>query len=179
MIDFWFEVLTTHLNDGGRLPERSAVNGNHAYLGAPCGVYETADSDLAIAMTPSLRALAELIGVCGLDPDYDNAAALLSKRDEIKAILAAELAKKTTAEWLAILQPADIWCSEILHWPQLLTSEAWRLLDFQQEIQRNGPVKLTALRGRLHIDDCTLKSSRAAPALGADREKILSQQKEA
>ena len=41
LLDFQFEVLTTHLNDGGRLPERSAVNGAHAYLGAPYGVYRT------------------------------------------------------------------------------------------------------------------------------------------
>ena len=43
LLDFQFEVLTTHLNDGGRPPQRSAVNGAHAYLGAPYGVYQTAD----------------------------------------------------------------------------------------------------------------------------------------
>jgi CoA:oxalate CoA-transferase len=41
MIDLQFEVLTTYLNDGNRVPQRSAVNGAHAYLGAPYGVYET------------------------------------------------------------------------------------------------------------------------------------------
>ena len=35
MVDFQFEVLTTYLNDGYRLPERSAFLGAHAYLGAP------------------------------------------------------------------------------------------------------------------------------------------------
>jgi CoA:oxalate CoA-transferase len=58
LLDFQFEVLTTHLNDGGRLPQRSAVNGAHAYLGAPYGVYRTADGWLALAMTPSLERLA-------------------------------------------------------------------------------------------------------------------------
>jgi len=43
ILDFQFEVLTTHLNDGGQLPHRSAVNNAHAYLGAPYGIYATAD----------------------------------------------------------------------------------------------------------------------------------------
>src|SRR5260370_39177169 len=42
ILDFQFEVLSTHLNDGGKLPRRSAVNNAHAYLGAPYGIYETA-----------------------------------------------------------------------------------------------------------------------------------------
>ncbi|HEX5498631.1 MAG TPA: CaiB/BaiF CoA-transferase family protein, partial [Thermomicrobiales bacterium] len=37
--DLQFEVLTTHLNDGGKSPQRSAVNNAHAYLAAPYGIY--------------------------------------------------------------------------------------------------------------------------------------------
>jgi hypothetical protein len=33
LLDFQFEVLTTHLNDGRRPPLRPEVNGAHAYLG--------------------------------------------------------------------------------------------------------------------------------------------------
>ena len=39
LIDFQFEVLTTHLNDGRRLPKRSDFRSAHAYLSAPYGVY--------------------------------------------------------------------------------------------------------------------------------------------
>ncbi len=54
---FQFEVLTTHLNDGGKPPVRAA-RGAHAYVAAPYGVYPTADGWLAIAMVPSLPAWA-------------------------------------------------------------------------------------------------------------------------
>ena len=37
VLDLQFEVVTTHLNDGGKSPQRSAVNNGHAYLGAPYG----------------------------------------------------------------------------------------------------------------------------------------------
>jgi len=175
MIDFQFEVLTTHLNDGNRLPERSAVNGAHPYLGAPYGVYQTADGYLAIAMTPSLETPARLMEIDGLEAYFNDPAALMRERDTIKAIMGEAIRERTTADWLAVLQPADIWCSEVLDWPQLLASEAWKRLDFGQEIRRNASVRLNALRGPLRIDGHTLKSDRAAPGLGVDRDRILNE----
>ena len=170
MLDFQFEVLTTHLNDGGRVPERSAVNGAHAYLGAPYGVYETSDGFLALAMTPSLRKLAELLEVEGLEDYYDDPGALLTRRDRIKQAMADRIRSRTTSEWLAVLQPADIWCSEVLDWPTMRESEAYKLLDFEQTIERGGDIALTALRSPLRIDGATLKSGRAAPSLGQNND---------
>lgn len=175
MIDFQFEVLTTHLNDGRRVPTRSAINGAHSYLGAPYGVYQTADGYLAIAMTPSLERLATLMEVEGLSHWYGDAAALMTHRDEIKAIMSRAVIQRSTRAWLDVLQPADIWCSEVLDWPQMLASEAFQALDFHQVIRRNGTVELNALRGPLRIDGQTLKSPRAAPELGADRDKIINE----
>src|SRR5947209_14897844 len=60
ILDFQFEVLTTHLNNGGQLPQRSAINNAHAYLGAPYGIYSTADGYLALAMG-SVTRLGELL----------------------------------------------------------------------------------------------------------------------
>ena len=172
MIDFQFEVLTTHFNNGRRLPERSAVSGAHAYLGAPYGVYKTADSYLAIAMTPSLQELAELMGIEGLEKFYDDQSSIMSKRDEIKSEMAEAIALKTTAEWLAVLQPADIWCSEVFDWPQLLESEAYRVLDLEQTVSRNGKASLETIRGPIRINGRVLKSGRAAPILGADNDGV-------
>ena len=172
MVDFQFEVLTTHLNDGGRLPERSAVNGAHAYLGAPYGVYQTADGYLAIAMTPSLKKLAELMDIRGLEKYYEDNNDLLNHRDEIKAIMSEPIKQRTTADWLAILQPADIWCSEVLDWPALMGTPAFQQLDFIQTIKRNQTVHLQSLRSPLRVNGGTLKSDRAAPALGEHTEEI-------
>lgn len=166
MIDFQFEVLTTHLNDGGRLPQRSAINSAHAYLGAPYGVYQTADGYLAIAMTPSLQKLADLMDIQGLEKFYENTSELLTHRDEIKAIMGEPIRQRSTSDWLAILQPADIWCAEVLDWPALLENPAFKQLDFIQTIKRNQSVRLQSLRNPLRINGETLKSDRAAPALG-------------
>jgi crotonobetainyl-CoA:carnitine CoA-transferase CaiB-like acyl-CoA transferase len=60
VLDFQFEVFTTYLNDGGKLPQRSAINNAHAYLGAPYGIYATVDGFLALAMG-SVTRLGELL----------------------------------------------------------------------------------------------------------------------
>lgn len=173
MVDFQFEVLTTHLNDGNRPPERSGVNGAHAYLGAPYGVYQTSDSYLALAMTPSLQVLADLLGVEGLEPYFDDKDALLTHRDDIKSILAERIKTRTTADWLGVLQPADIWCSEVLDWQAMLQSEAYQTMDFEQTIRRNASLELTAIRAPIRINAATLKSPVAAPELGQHTESIF------
>ncbi|MGH7214976.1 MAG: CaiB/BaiF CoA transferase family protein, partial [Tepidisphaeraceae bacterium] len=86
-MDFQFEVLTTHLNDGGKLPQRSAVNNGHAYLAAPYGIYATADGFLAIAMNPVTK-LGELLDLPSLT-EYRDPKSWFTHRDEIKAKLAA------------------------------------------------------------------------------------------
>ena len=172
LLDFQFEVLTTYLNDGNRVPMRAAVNGAHAYLGAPYGVYQTRDGWLALAMTPSLERLAGLMGIGGLERFYGDAAAAMAERDVIKARIAQAVAQASTAEWLAILQPADIWCAEVLDWPALFQSEAFRRLGMVQRI--TGPdVTLDTLRGPIRLDGAALYHDRAAPALGEGRERII------
>ena len=56
-----FEVLTTYLNDGKRLPERSSVNNANVYTNAPYGIYATEEGYLALAMV-NIPYLGELIG---------------------------------------------------------------------------------------------------------------------
>ena len=48
--DFQFETITTFMNDGGCLPERTTKNNANAYLGAPYGIYQTENGYLALAM---------------------------------------------------------------------------------------------------------------------------------
>jgi crotonobetainyl-CoA:carnitine CoA-transferase CaiB-like acyl-CoA transferase len=174
LIDFQFEVLTTHLNDGRRLPQRSGINGAHAYLGAPYGVYRTADGWLALAMTPSLARLAALIDCPALLPYCDDPAKTMTERDAIKTILAQAMATRATADWLEVLQPADIWCAEVLDWPALLEAEAFLRLAPIQTISGGG-VRLQTTRAPFRINGGTLAAARAAPALGADRAAIIAE----
>lgn len=167
LADLQFELLTTWLNDGGRMPRRSAQNPAHAYLAAPYGVYATADGHVAIAMG-KLDLLAAITGLdagtAGLDP--------FTARDQIKAGLAAALAAKPTAAWMDAFIAADIWAAPVLDWQQLVATGMMDRLDMLQEVER-GDVRLRTTRLPIKFDGARPAARRAAPALG-DANDLLS-----
>lgn len=165
LIDLQFEVLTTHLNDGRRPPTRSAVRSAHAYLAAPYGVYPASDGYLAIAMTP-IPKLAGLMGIAGLAPYCDDPASWFAARDTIKALIAETVAKRTVDDWLAVLEPADIWCARVLDWPEMLASEGFRALDMLQTVTRADGVSILTTRAPVRIDGVRPQVA-AAPQIGA------------
>ena len=170
VLDFQFEVLTTFLNDGRQLPVRSRINNAHAYLGAPYGIYATADGFLALAMG-SVVHLGKLLE-CSALIAYSDPKDHFLRRDEIKQILADHLHTRTTQSWLSVLEPQDVWCADVLTWPELFDQEAFRALDMVQEITRAGNISLLTTRCPIRIDGTVLKSSKGAPRLGDDTENI-------
>jgi crotonobetainyl-CoA:carnitine CoA-transferase CaiB-like acyl-CoA transferase len=169
-LDLQFETFTTFLNDGGAPVQRTATNNAHAYLGAPYGIYKTRDGYLALAMG-RIPQLGELLG-CDALTKFQQPAEWFSKRDEIKAILAEHLAADTTAHWLAILEPADIWCADVLDWDRLLKSDAFKSLEMLQTIRRSSGTTIRTTRCPIRIDGKILTSEKGSPDLGADNARI-------
>ncbi|GES44073.1 CoA transferase [Rhizobium dioscoreae] len=169
LVDFQFEVLTTHLNDGGRLPKKSAVRNAHAYLAAPYGVYRCADGWLALAMMPleKLAPLLDLPALAGYTPDD-----AFQHRDEIKTMIASRLQEKTVREWLDLLEPADIWAAEVLDWPKLLQSAAFRKLDMLQTVTRDDGASVRTTASPIRVNGVRVKNDMAAPTIGGQSEKI-------
>lgn len=164
LIDFQFEVLTCYLNDGNRLPQRSATNSGHAYIAAPYGIYRTADSYLALAMG-SVPLLGELLE-CNELRKFRQPGDWFDKRDEIKPILQHRLLDKPTADWLAILEPADVWCAEVMNYDELTGSEGYAALDMEQSVMTGGKTVRTT-RCPVRVDGELLISAKGAPPLGA------------
>ncbi|MBB6483712.1 CaiB/BaiF CoA transferase family protein [Rhizobium lusitanum] len=169
LVDFQFEVLTTHLNDGGRLPKKSAVRNAHAYLAAPYGVYRCADSWLALAMMPpeKLAPLLDLPVLADYTPDDT-----FQRRDEIKTMIASRLQEKTVREWLALLEPADIWAAQVLDWPKLLQSAAFRQLDMLQTVSRDDGTSVRTTASPIRVNGIRAKNDLAAPKIGGHSDEI-------
>jgi len=212
LLSFQFEVLTTHLNDGGKPPQRAAAGGAHAYVGAPYGIYPTADGWLALAMTPSLAGLGELMGLPAL---REQAAPGPVDRDAVRTLIVAATPSRTTQAWLDLLQPHDIWCAEVLDWPALRAHPVWAQIGIQRRFggpAQGGPAQgglaqgglaqgglahgmrttpgetplgmpttgapgfgfgFDGIAGPLRVDGVRPGSTRAAPALGADTDRII------
>jgi CoA:oxalate CoA-transferase len=170
LLDFQFEVITTHLNDGRRPPRRSAYRNAHAYLAAPYGVYDTQNGYLALAMT-HLPTLGKLLDLPALQEMSDQADGF-RRRDEIKRIIAQRLRERTTEQWLEILNAADIWCAEVLDWPELFASQAFEQLAMIQTLKGERGIEILTTRLPIRLDGGLLTSERLAPRVGQHTETI-------
>lgn len=171
-MDFQFEAITTYYYDG-KLPERSERNNAHAYLGAPYGIYKTANGYMALAMG-SIPQLGALLG-CDALLNYTEVAEAFNKRDEIKAILAEHLLTNTNEHWLGILQAADIWCAEVLTWDKLMEHEGFKILNMLQEVELSDGYKYKTTRSPITIDGEIFTSAKGSPKLGEDNDMITTQ----
>ena len=172
-LDFQFETITTYYHDGGAPTERTAFNNAHAYLGAPYGVYRAKDGFLALAMgaIPTLGKLLE----CPELEKYTEVADWYDRRDEIKKILAEHLETGTTGKWLSVLEPADIWCAEVLSWDRLFEHEGFKVLDMIQRVTMGDGFTYETTRCPIRIDGELLTAPLGSPALGEHTNAIINE----
>ncbi|HTN35734.1 MAG TPA: CaiB/BaiF CoA-transferase family protein [Arachidicoccus sp.] len=168
LIDFQFEVITTHLNDKGRLPDRAASGNAHAYLSAPYGVYATKDGHLALAMEDLqfLRSALDLPEITDLLEDA------FLHRDAIMTAIAGALRARTTGEWLSVFEPADIWCAEVLNYQQFTDHEGFKGMKLEQEIVLKDGQRLKTTRCPIRMDGEIFYSQQPAPGAGEHNQLI-------
>jgi crotonobetainyl-CoA:carnitine CoA-transferase CaiB-like acyl-CoA transferase len=109
--------------------------------------------------------LGELLG-CPALLEFAEKKTWFTRRDEIKGILRDHLKNQTTSHWLGILEPADIWCAEILSWQKLRQTEGYLALDMEQTIQCPMGTPMPTLRCPIRIDGEIYKSTKGAPSIG-------------
>eukprot|EP00831_Metopus_contortus_P019853 TRINITY_DN18658_c0_g4_i1.p1 TRINITY_DN18658_c0_g4~~TRINITY_DN18658_c0_g4_i1.p1 ORF type:complete len:395 (-),score=71.90 TRINITY_DN18658_c0_g4_i1:881-2065(-) len=169
-LDMQFELFTCHLNDGGQLPQRSKINNANAYLGAPYGLYKTADGYMAMSMGDIVK-LGGILDCPGLTV-FTDPGSWFARRDEIKTVLAKHLTSQSTQYWMDRLIPADYWAAPVLNWQQLREDEGFQALGFLQEVERESGAVLKTSRCPVRIDHEKLYSRRAAPRPGEQTEAI-------
>lgn len=117
-LDLQMESLTCYLNgqrpDDVRQPDPIAG----WYYGAPYGIYATRDGHVAISLG-SLDALAEALDLPADQRVPDHEA--YERREEASAVIAADLAERTTAETLALLEAGAIWHARVNDYADVVT----------------------------------------------------------
>jgi len=170
ILDFQIEPLTTFLQDGGEEPVRTALSNAHAYLGAPYGIYATRDGFLALAMV-NITQLGHLLDCPNLIV-FSDPASWFAQRDEIKAEISSHLRTKETAHWLALLEPADVWCADVLNWNELTTHPAYHALDMEQTVFRKDGLALKTTRIPMRFDGERYASAMGSPKVGEHTDAI-------
>lgn len=166
-LDLQFEVLTTYLNDGGKLPERSTVRGSgHAYLSAPYGIYKTADGYLALAMG-NLVTIGKIIG-CEMAIADPDPALWFEIRNEFGKLFSKQIIKKKTKEWLEILEPEGIWCSTVLNYQEVFEEQAVTQIGMVQSLKTTNGTEIRTTRSPIRINNAKLYSTKPAPGVGGN-----------
>jgi crotonobetainyl-CoA:carnitine CoA-transferase CaiB-like acyl-CoA transferase len=169
LLALMIQELTTYLNGGGWL-DRSRTGIPCPYLGAPYGLYRTADNWIAIAMNP-VNQLARLIGVSGYE--HIDSKNQMEGGDEIKEAFQVAFLTKTTAEWLDILLAEDIWCGPLYTFmdveedPQVRENEM--IISYDHPLV--GEVRTVGIPVKFHGTPSEV--TRPAPLLGQHTDEIL------
>lgn len=169
ILDFQFEPLTLYYQDGEAI-SRGQQNAAHPLVGAPYGLYKTANGYIALAMG-AIPKLGELL-TCEPLLTYTDSSRWFAERDNIKAILADHLLPKTSEYWLNILEPADIWCANVMNWQQLIEHDGFKVLNMLQEVKQPDGFSYQTTRCPIKLNDECLTSEIAAPALGQHTESL-------
>jgi len=170
ILDVQFEVITTYLNNGKKLPERGDIQGSaHTLLSAPYGIYETQRGYLALAMG-DLQHIGKIIGV-NLD-QFQDKALWFSSRDSIRKLLSKQLLTDTVDNWIQLLNANGIWCGKVLDYNELNNQKLVQDLQLKQTVQNTDTITLTTTRSPIQLDGKILTHSKAAPKVGEDNIKI-------
>ncbi|CDF79864.1 L-carnitine dehydratase/bile acid-inducible protein F [Formosa agariphila KMM 3901] len=169
-LDIQFELLTTYLNDGEKLPKRAKKGNAHVYLDAPYGIYQTKDGHISIALTP-LDELVKSINL-RLPEAFQNPSVWYTKRDDIMAYLQEQLIKETSAHWLSIFESLDFRVSEVFDYKTLLNHEGYKVLQMDQEVETSDGISMKTTRCPIRIDGNRIFNKKSAPKVGEDNALI-------
>jgi crotonobetainyl-CoA:carnitine CoA-transferase CaiB-like acyl-CoA transferase len=156
---------------GGKQQKRSAEPHAHVYIRAPYGAFATTDGFIIISF-PKLKTLGEVIGEDSF-LTMDDAVDTWKYRDEIFARTRDKIKTKSSAEWLAALRAADIWCGPVYGYadlvkdPQIIHNGTFVEYDHPTE----GHVKTPGFPIRFSKTPSTV--DRGAPVTGQDTRDVL------
>ena len=171
ILDVQFEVITTYLNDGGKLPDRSGAKGSaHAYLSAPYGMYETKDGYIAMAMgnLPNICAIIN----CDITDLYVEAGSAFKNRDQLIVRLAETFKQEHTKNWVTLLETNGIWCAEVLNYQTATVLSTYKSLNIEQQVDLGDGKRIKTTVSPIRLDNKKLFAPKAAPKLGFDTEEI-------
>jgi crotonobetainyl-CoA:carnitine CoA-transferase CaiB-like acyl-CoA transferase len=163
-------VLADHSGGRAFAPPIGPV-GYKRLLSRTRGPYRTSDSYLAIVVYTDKhwRAFGAIVGAGDLlQPGsiFHNQASRTVHAQEVGAFLAQHLAQKTNAEWLALLDPADIPACPVNSVDDLYEDPHLKAVGLFQEIEHPTEGRLTATRFPVKFSRSPATLRRPAPGLG-------------
>lgn len=167
-------LMNEHL--GAATFELDGSMGYHRVLAPDRRPYQTADGWIGV-LPYSKENWSRMLAIIGrsdvIGPWFEDATERSRRMPELYGIVASELPRKTSAEWLAAFEAADIPCSRV-NWPNDLLADPHLEAVGMFEPHFSGPTPaLRSLRFPVVYHDVATTPDRPAPKLGQDTVAIL------
>lgn len=171
-IDLQMESFTCYLN--GDRPEDVRQPGQISgwYYGAPYGIYATKDGHIAISLG-SLETLFDALGIPAEQriPDQDA----FSRRDEVTPVIAANLARRSTAECLELFGARGIWHAAVNDYADVAVDPQVAHNKNFQTVEGATGSPITLVSHPIRYDGEVPEIELPPQKLGAQSEEILSE----
>ncbi|MEP7349455.1 MAG: CaiB/BaiF CoA-transferase family protein [Sphingorhabdus sp.] len=158
----------------GHIPER---RGNGGFGGIPSQSFRCADGDIFLVASTlkQFRALAEVIGQPELanDPRFATVQGRIANRDALLAILDAVFVTRSVADWLAVLEAADVPVSPVNDLDGVFANPQVQHRGLLQEVDHPvaGPLKL--VRNPIRMSDADSGTVTVPPGVGEQTDAVL------
>ncbi len=158
----------------GKAPTR--LGNTHPNI-TPYQVFPTADGHLVLAVgnDGQFRAFCTEAGLDAVpgDPRFAANAARISNREALTTIVAAAMAQRATAAWIAALEIAGVPCGPINAIDQVFADPQVIARGLAQGMQRSDGHDVTLVASPLRLSRTPPRVDYAPPPLGADTETVL------
>jgi len=167
----------THYMMTKEMPEKAGRG--HTHLLWQWYTYRTADGWIALGGVDPSRwtRFCEAIGRPDLNTDdtYANIGTRLRDRHRLNTILDEHLATRPTAEWMAVLEPKDVFCAPVLDYDEVTSHEQVLANDYTQTMSHPKIGDARIIPCPIQFSDTPADSTRREPALGEHTEEVLAE----
>ena len=153
--------------------------GNHHPTLVPMGTFATADGHVNIAAIDG-RIWLELTRVLDLpelleDPRFANVDLRMDHRDDVNALVAAQLRTRTTAAWIADLEAAGVPAGPVNDVGEVFADAQVQHLEMVQPVEHPEMGELRLIGNAATLAGLPRKLRTAAPAAGEHNQEILAE----
>ena len=159
----------------GQEPERAGRG--HQFLHGVWGAFPTKDGHICIAGVDDKRwpAFCRIMGIEELekDPEYGDNVTRNFHGEKIQSVLDLIFPRKTSKEWLAALNDADILATEVVDYRTMLQSEQARVNGYLKELDHPVAGKVLVTGTPVSINGEVETIAEMPPEHGANTEEVL------
>jgi len=148
----------------------------HQFLHGVWGAYKTKDTFLVVGTVDDNHwpAFCKIVGIEHLEKDERLAGlARLIPGDAMEKILVEIFPKKTSAEWLAAFNDADILAAEVVDYRSVVASEQARVNGYIVDVESEVAGKIKATGAPISLNGAVRSSAPPAPELGQHTEEVM------